>query len=514
MGFGIEQADDGGRTRRHHLAILLLLGILLYFVGNGSLAITDPVESNYTLTAKEMIASGDYVSPRIYGNYWYDKPVFFYWELIAAFEAFGQTDFAARFFPGLWMIVSMLMTYGFGRRLFGERVGFAAAIILGASVEGWYVGHAVITDTTLVVAISGMLIAFFAGYTRREKRWYYLAFALAGVAVLTKGPIGLCLPGLIILVFLAWERRLKELLSIHILLGFVLFFAVCALWYVPMVQLHGADFLDTFLGVHNVLRATASEHPEQNVWYFYLLVFLGGCFPWSLAVLPAVVRKIFHRDVYLPQSSEVRFLVVWAVCVFGTFQCFATKYITYTFPYMVPLAILFARYFVGHTQLFRSLAGFMTALLVVAACFVAPPLMRGHSGVEAAAPLAVLSQASEARTGTAPLVVSYRTDYQTSLVYYSGLRVARLETAEVVEKFRPHDGEISWSAKEVMPVEAVEDLPKNRDILLVTGADGEHGGELTEDELARLLSGSWQLVQTAGNRRIFLCKAVTGEVAE
>ena len=194
--------------------------------------------------------------------------------------------------------------------------------------------------------------------------------------------------------FLAWERRLKELLSIHILLGFVLFFAVCALWYVPMVQLHGADFLDTFLGVHNVLRATVSEHPEQNVWYFYLLVFLGGCFPWSLAVLPAVVRKIFHRDVYLPQSSEVRFLVVWAVCVFGTFQCFATKYITYTFPYMVPLAILFARYFVGHTQLFRSLAGFMTALLVVAACFVAPPLMRGHSGVEAAAPLAVLSQAS------------------------------------------------------------------------------------------------------------------------
>ena len=514
MGFGIEQADDGGRTMRHHLAILLLLGILLYFVGNGSLAITDPVESNYTLTAKEMIASGDYVSPRIYGNYWYDKPVFFYWELIAAFEAFGQTDFAARFFPGLWMIVSMLMTYGFGRRLFGGRVGFAAAIILGASVEGWYVGHAVITDTTLVVAISGMLIAFFAGYTRREKRWYYLAFALAGVAVLTKGPIGLCLPGLIILVFLAWERRLKELLSIHILLGFVLFFAVCALWYVPMVQLHGADFLDTFLGVHNVLRATVSEHPEQNVWYFYLLVFLGGCFPWSLAVLPAVVRKIFHRDVYLPQSSEVRFLVVWAVCVFGTFQCFATKYITYTFPYMVPLAILFARYFVGHTQLFRSLAGFMTALLVVAACFVAPPLMRGHSGVEAAAPLAVLSQASEARTGTAPLVVSYRTDYQTSLVYYSGLRVARLETAEVVEKFRPHDGEISWSAKEVMPFEAVEDLPKNRDILLVTGADGEHGGELTEDELARLLSGSWQLVQTAGNRRIFLCKAVTGEVAE
>ena len=335
MGFDVGRTGDDGRTARHHIIFLLLLGILLYFVGNSSLCITDPVESN------------------------------------------------------------------------------------------------------------------------------------------------------IILVFLAWEQRLKELLSIHILLGFVLFFAVCALWYVPMVQLHGTDFLDTFLGVHNVLRATVSEHPDQNVWYFYLLVFLGGCFPWSLAVLPAVVKKLFHRDVHLPKTPEVRFLVVWAVCVFATFQCFATKYITYTFPYMVPMAILFARYFVQHAKLVQGLAGFMTALLVAAACFIAPPL-----------------------------IVSYRTDYQTSLVYYSGLRVARLETAAVVEKFRPHDGEISWSAKEVMPFESVEDLPTDRDIILVTGADGEHGGELTEDELARLLSGRWQLVQTAGNRRIFLRTAMNGEVAE
>ena len=116
-------------------------------------------------------------------------------------------------------------------------------------------------------------------------------------------------------------------------------------------------------------------------------------------------------------------------------------------------------------------------------------------------------------SGQAPLIVSYRTDYQTSLVYYSGLRVARLETAEVVEKFRPHDGEISWSAKEVMPFEAIEDLPTDRDIILVTGAGSEHGGELTEDDLARNLSGSWQLVQTAGNRRIFL-RTETKEAAE
>ena len=507
MGFGIGQADEG----RRHIVFLLLLGILLYFVGNGGLAITDPVESNYTLTAKEMIGAGDYISPRIYGNYWYDKPVFFYWELIAAFQAFGITDFAARFFPGLWSIVSMLLTYGFGRRLFGERVGFVAAVIFGASVEGWYVGHAIITDTTLVVALSGMLIAFFFGYMRREKRWYYLAFALAGVAVLTKGPIGLCLPGLIILVFLAWERRLRELLSIHILLGFVLFFAVCALWYVPMMHLHGTDFLDTFLGVHNVLRATVSEHPQQNVWYFYPLVFLGGCFPWSLAVLPAVARKLFHRDVHLPQSSEVRFLVVWAVCVFVTFQCFATKYITYTFPYMVPLAILFARYFVAHPQLFRSLAGFMTALFVVAACFVAPPLMRSHSGVLAAAPIVELSQEREAVSGQAPLIVSYRTDYQTSLVYYSGIVPYRLAPAEVLKQSMPAPGEISWNDKNVMPYLFQEDLPGDRDVVLLTDVERKDGVRMTAETLSQELSGTWEQIGETGNgEQIFLRRAADG----
>lgn len=77
--------------------ILLVLAAILCFVANHLLVVTDPVESNYVLTAKEMLASGDYFSPRIFGNYWYDKPIFFYWELIAAFKLFGISNFSARF---------------------------------------------------------------------------------------------------------------------------------------------------------------------------------------------------------------------------------------------------------------------------------------------------------------------------------------------------------------------------------------------------------------------------------
>ena len=76
------------------LTIIGVLALLLFFLGNWAIAITDPVESNYTLTATEMLKSGDYISPRIYGNYWYDKPAFFYWELIAAYKIFGINEFA------------------------------------------------------------------------------------------------------------------------------------------------------------------------------------------------------------------------------------------------------------------------------------------------------------------------------------------------------------------------------------------------------------------------------------
>ena len=89
--------------------------IVLVLAGNGQLAITDPVESNYALTAKEMLSAGDFISPRIYGNYWYDKPIFFYWELLAAFSAFGVNEFAARFFPAVFSVLNVLETYLFAK---------------------------------------------------------------------------------------------------------------------------------------------------------------------------------------------------------------------------------------------------------------------------------------------------------------------------------------------------------------------------------------------------------------
>ena len=467
--------------------ILGILCLVSFFVGTSLLVVTDPVESNYVLTAKEMIASGDYFSPRIYGHYWYDKPILFYWELILAFKVMGINDFAARFFPALFASAGVFMTYFFGRRLYNQKIGFVAALILGTSLEYWYLGHAIITDMTLFLTVSGTLICYYFGYTEQRARYYYAAFAIAGIAVLTKGPIGFLLPGLIILLFLIWQRDLKALLRWHMLGGFLLMLVICATWYLPMYLMHGQDFIDTFFGVHNGLRATVSEHPRDDVWYYYLLIFLAGFFPWSFVGLPAFVRNVYKRNFHLTTDPRERFLIVWALAVFVCFQSFATKYITYTFPYMMPLAILMAGYWLKHPRLTKWLGIGAAALYTILLFTLAAPLCQERSGHTAATQLIPYMQ-----DGTD--VFTYHTSYSASLVYYSGHEVKRLEKQAEIDRARPH--KMAWTATNVMPFQAIEDLPADQSIIVIT-----KNNEI--ESLQKEVPGNWESMGTCGEMKFY-----------
>lgn len=478
--------------KRNDIVGLLIFGLVLYMLGNWALPMTDPVESNYVETAKEMIQAGDYLSPRIFGNYWYDKPILFYLELIASFKLFGMTDFAARFFPAAFAVIGLIMTYAFATKLYSRRVGLLSAVLLGTSVEYWYLGHAVITDMTLWVTVSATLMSFYAGYESGKAKYYYLAFAAAGIAVLDKGPIGLALPGFIILLFLLWQRCLTMLLNIHMFGGLVLFFGVISLWYLPMYLLHGSDFLDTFLGVHNVLRATVSEHPRNNVWYYYLLVFLAGFLPWSLAVVPAFFKRLFKRELHLPTGERERFLVVWALAVFVAFECMASKYMTYTFPYMMPLAILMGSYFLAHEKMFWRLAKGMGVLYLISVFAILPFAVQKNSGQGVAT---ILQQQSQPDT----VVMTYGIRYPVSVAYYSDLRPVRLVPTEAdIEKERPH--KMSWTATNIMPFASIENMDLQRDTLLVT--DWEHIGEL-----GTKVPGFWQEVGSSYDYVVYRLKS-------
>ena len=450
------------------VAILCL--VVLYFWGNGALAVTAPVEVNYAQTAKEMLAAGDYLSPQIYGNYWYDKPIFFYWELIVAFSVFGVTDFAARFFPALFAAVGLVMTYAFARRLYDERTAFRAAIILGTGVLYSFLAKLILTDMSLFVFFGGTLAAFFIGYYEREQKYFYIAYACAGLAVLTKGPIGLLLPGLVILVFLALARDLSALRRMCIPTGLLVFAAVCAPWYIYMYFVHGADFVNTFLGIHNVLRATVSEHAQWDVWYFYLGIYFIGMFPWSFA-LPLALYRVWR----IRPDIDVRtlFLLVWAIVVPVFFQFMATKYPTYSFPAFLPTAILTARLLAKNPRVLK-VGAILGMGLYLAVVFVVTNYSErdGHfSGKGAAAILAQTMKPDD-------LLVCYG-DYTATVPYYTGHTMYALATREEIAARAPK--EMSWNSKNVMPFLPIDELPRDRTVYLVVE---RHAFDAFEQNLA------------------------------
>ena len=479
--------------RKYWLAFWLAAALLLFF-GNGQLLVTDSVESNYALTAKEMVLSNDWLSPQIYGHYWYDKPIMFYWLTAIAFKIFGFTEFAARFFPALFGLASLgLVCYG-GYRLYNEKIGFFSGVLLLSSVEFFLISKSIITDAVLFCFFSASLLFFYLGYKENKAVFWYLMYAGAGLAVLTKGPIGVLLPGFIITLFLLWQRDWRVLKRCKLFSGVLLCAVIAVPWYAAMYSLHGSDFINTFFGVHNFLRATVSEHPRDNVWYYYLLVNSLALFPWS-ALIPMCLWRRYRQQQTL--DMQEKFLLLWAAVVFCFFQCMATKYITYTYPLLFPMSIFLAQELVKEhkpffTRGYMLFVAFVLVALVGAAfwadktglvngenLFLLPlGLMGGillyifvrsrRGTVLALAGLSVcfylaliysvavpLSETRSAKSLGRLLSASDKAEigvygsYPTSAVFYSDKILVKLLHTYDISSYRPQG--LSWNSKNVMP---------------------------------------------------------------
>lgn len=277
--------------KSHPYLFLAAIFALLFLAGNELAAVTDTAESNYALTAREMVLSGDWMSPRIYGHYWYDKPIFFYWELALSFADFGFNEFAARLPSAVFGVASVLYTFWFSSKVYDRKTGWTAALILGTSLEFWLLSKAVVTDAALFFFMSVSIASFYLGY-REDRKYYFLCYAAAALAVLTKGPIGLALPGLSAILFLLWRRDLREMLHVRLISGMVLFLLLCAPWYIYMTVYHGTDFLLNFFGVHNYLRATVAEHQSTAHWWFYIAMYFAGMIPLASAMNTSGAGKL------------------------------------------------------------------------------------------------------------------------------------------------------------------------------------------------------------------------------
>ncbi|WP_371377603.1 ArnT family glycosyltransferase [Sporomusa aerivorans] len=317
------------------ITVLIVAGFIMAF-RLGGLPLLDPDEPVYAQTAREMLAAQDFVSPRIYGDFWYDKPPMYYWLVAGAMKIAGQTELAARLPSALFAVGGALLVYAGGRSLLNRRAGLIAGLALATSLEYFYLGKAAVTDATLTFFMSACLLL----YLRRK---YHLAYIAAGLAVLTKGPVGFILPGLIILIHLVVTRSMGQLRRIKLLSGSLLVLAVSLPWYWLMYQYHGMDFVDTFLGFHNVTRFLQPEHASGSLWYYYIPVLIIGFFPWTIFLVQALTAAIRAGHDH-EQGSKLVFFVIWATVIFAFFSLSQTKLISYILPMFPPLALLVGWY--------------------------------------------------------------------------------------------------------------------------------------------------------------------------
>lgn len=435
------------RLRQEHpYLVLLFFALFLYLLGNNLLAVTDTSESNYALTAKEMVQSGDWISPQIFGRYWYDKPIFYYWELALSFKLFGFNEFAARFPSAVMGTLSLLFTYWFANRAYDAKTAWRAAVILGTSTEFFLLSKAVITDASLFLFTSAAIAFFYLGY-KENARYYYGCYLFAALATLTKDPIGLFLPGFAALVFLFLKKDLHEFMRLHFFSGMMLFFSLTGLWYGTMYCLHGADFLINFLGVHNVLRATVSEHPGQNKWYFYLIVYAVGFLPWSFILPVSLYKKWKRHDLQFRKAADItRLLLIYMAVILIFFELVATKYSTYTFPALFSFAILSAVLWKDAAVPVKAVGASCFAIYIALTLLFAPTIMLRQSGKEIGTQLRVMD------TTAGP--ICFDGFYRTSAVFYSDKKIYATAPAADLEKLKPHG--LSWNAKNVMPMMAIE----------------------------------------------------------
>ncbi|HEY2776080.1 MAG TPA: glycosyltransferase family 39 protein [Candidatus Binatia bacterium] len=329
------------RDDRPWAAILPWLVVLFALVAwLGRVDLLTPDEARHAEIAREMFLEGHWLTPRIYGEGYYDKPALFYWLTGASIWAFGTTAWAARLPSVLGALFSVGMTSWWVRRAWGSGAAHWVVLLLGTTLFFVAVGRYVVIDMLLTAAMTGALcwlgVVLADPPSRRRPMWPM--YACTAVGVLAKGPVALVIVGGVAVVAAVFERRPTLLLRLHPVRGLLLMAALAGPWYAAAYAIDPA-YIRTFLWEHNFARyAVPGALAHQEPWYFYLLAMPIVMLPWSILV-PTAVAAAWKNP-----SAGVRHALAWATVIIGFFSFSQTKVPTYVLGAFPPLLALVAVY--------------------------------------------------------------------------------------------------------------------------------------------------------------------------
>lgn len=286
-----------------------------------------------------MIENRDYITPRVNGVAFLDKPILYYWLQVIAIKLFGIKEWTIRLFPALTSIFGCLMVYSCGRSLFDRRTGLLSALILATSLLYYVHGHYANLDLEVAVFVSSSLLLFITAIQRNKSRLMFAAYGFAALAFLTKGLLGIVFPIMIIGMWIVLQSRFDLLKKMHIFTGLILFTLIILPWYL-LVQNANPEFFHFFFVTQQVTRFLSNAaFNNQTPFWFYAPIICIGFFPWTVFLLQALTRTIQQ----LKQPSHL-FLFLWLLIIFIFFSIPHSKIMGYILPVFPPLALIVGNY--------------------------------------------------------------------------------------------------------------------------------------------------------------------------
>ncbi|QYM78945.1 glycosyltransferase family 39 protein [Horticoccus luteus] len=383
------------------LMLLALLFAALFGFRLGSYPLGNPDEGRYAEIPREMLATGDWVTPRLDGVNYFEKPPLVYWVTAASERVFGLNEWAVRAVPALFALAGVLLTYAAGRALYGRAAGVAAGVALGTSLLFFALGRIILLDMAVSVLMSAALFCFVLAMRAPpggRRRWLmYGVYASMALATLTKGLMGFLVTGAVMFLWLLVFNQWKRLRPLHLPTGALVFLAIAVPWHV-LAHLHNPTWAQRYFVYEHWERfmSPVASRPGP-VWYFVPIIFFG-LFPWTGFVWSGAREALRGGWAARKANVDAWFLVTWAAFIFLFFTKSHSKLVPYILPIFPALAVLAG---VGVTAAWRAGAGrlsagvrtfsFVAGLLAVALVVVVlkPGIIRDPAQAQVLRPFAI-----------------------------------------------------------------------------------------------------------------------------
>jgi len=301
----------------------------------------DPDEGRYAEIPREMVTTGDWVTPRLDGLKYFEKPVLQYWATATIYSVVGLSNWSSRLWTVLLGFGCLPMVYAWVARLFDRRAAVAAVVLLAMSPYFGIVGHLDLLDAGFTFWMCATVLAFALAQSApprsgEERGWMLVCWAAAALAVLSKGIVVFVLAGGTLIAYSAVERDLRPWRRMHFALGVPLFLALAAPWFI-LVSRRNADFVPFFFVHEHFQRFLTQEAQRVEPWWYFLALLALGALPWLLPMVRGAAGA-WRDSGSTSQFKPLKFLLLFSALTLVFFSMSGSKLATYILPIFPPLA--------------------------------------------------------------------------------------------------------------------------------------------------------------------------------